>query len=142
MQTVLRNGFGNVYMTTEYDAVNKWVYNNWIGHQTLSGVMVGADACLQPLKEHACQFLLNDNRHVIGPWDHAVQWIVAEWAPRAIAQGLTHFAHVVSAKSLAALSAESMHIGIGGRLQMRMFDDITDARAWLHEAQNSQQPHK
>jgi hypothetical protein len=137
MQTVLRNGFGKVYMTIEYDAANKWVYNNWIGYQTHPGIITGANACLQPLQEYACAFLLNDNRQIIGPWDHAVEWIVADWAPRAIAQGLTHFAHVVSAESLAALSAESMHIGIGGRLQMRVFGDMTEARSWLHEAQKA-----
>lgn len=137
MATELINGFGKVYLTTGYDAANQWVYNNWIGYQTYIGIIAGADACLHPLKEHACPYLLNDNRLVIGPWDHAVEWIVTDWAPRAIAQGLTHFAQVVSPESLAALSAEAMHLGIGGRLQMRMFGDIDEARAWLRAAQQA-----
>ena len=135
MATELTNGFGKVYLTTEYDAANQWVYNNWIGYQTYTGIIAGADACLLPLREHACAYLLNDNRQVIGPWDHAVEWIVTNWANRATEQGLTYFAHVVSADSLAAHSAEAMHIGIGGRLQMRMFSDIAEARAWLRAAQ-------
>ncbi|WP_375436036.1 STAS/SEC14 domain-containing protein [uncultured Hymenobacter sp.] len=132
----LTNGFGKVYLTIEYDAVNRWVYNNWIGYQTYIGIIAGADACLHPLRENACLCLLNDNRQVIGPWDHAVQWIVTDWAPRATAQGLTHFAHVVSPESMAALSAEAMHIGISGRLQMRMFGDIEEAQAWLRTARS------
>ena len=135
MLTEMTNGFGKVYLTTEYDAANQWVYNNWIGYQTYTGIIAGADACLLPLRDNACAYLLNDNRQVIGPWDHAVEWIVTNWANRAAAQGLTHFAHVASPDSLAAHSAEAMHLGIGGRLQMRMFGDMAEARAWLRAAQ-------
>jgi len=135
MLTELVNGFGKIYLTIDYDAVNNWVYNNWIGTQTYVGVIAGADACLPPLRENSCAYLLNDNRQVIGPWDHAVQWIATDWAPRAANQGLTHFANVVSPESMAALSAEAMYLGIGERLRIRMFGDIDAARAWLHEAQ-------
>ena len=90
------NGFNKVYQTLEYDHVNKWAYSNWIGYQTYIGIVAAADSCLHVLLEHNCSLLLNDNREVVGPWDHAVEWIVTNWAPRAIAQGLTHFANVVS----------------------------------------------
>lgn len=133
----LTNGFDKVYLTISYDHANRWVYNNWIGYQTYTGIIAGADACLHPLGQFNCPYLLNDNRQVVGPWDHAVEWIVTNWAPRAIAQGLTHFAQVVSPDSLAATSAEAMHLGIGGRLQMRMFGDIEEAQAWLRQAQRA-----
>ena len=135
MPTELVNGFGKIYLTIDYDAANNWVYNNWIGYQTYVGVIAGADACLPLLRENNCAYLLNDNRQVIGPWDHAVQWIATDWAPRAAGQGLTHFANVVSPESMAALSAEAMYLGIGERLQIRMFSDIEAAQAWLREAQ-------
>lgn len=131
------NGFGKVYHTIEYDANNKWVYSNWIGYQTYIGIIAGADSCLHLLLENNCSLLLNDNREVIGPWDHAVEWIVTNWAPRAIAQGLRHFANVVSPESMAALSAEAMHLGVSGQLQMRSFGDIEQAQAWLRVAQHS-----
>ena len=137
MPTEIVNGFGKIYLTIEYDAVNKWVYNNWIGYQTFAGIIVGADECLHPLREHNCAYLLNDNREVVGPWDHAVEWIVTDWAPRAISQGLTHFANVVSPESMAAQSAEAMRLGIEGQLQMRMFGDIAEAQKWLREAQQA-----
>ncbi|RZK52173.1 MAG: STAS/SEC14 domain-containing protein, partial [Hymenobacter sp.] len=92
MLAELVNGFGKTYLTIDYDAANNWVYNNWIGYQTYVGVIAGADACLPPLRENHCAYLLNDNRQVVGPWDHAVQWIATDWAPRAAGQGLTHFA--------------------------------------------------
>jgi hypothetical protein len=137
MPTELVNGFGKIYLTIDYDAANNWVYNNWIGTQTYVGVISGADACLLPLREHHCAYLLNDNREVVGAWDHAVQWIATDWAPRAASQGLTHFANVVSPEAMAALSAEAMYLGIGERLQIRMFGDIDAARAWLHAAQQA-----
>ena len=129
------NGFGKVYLTIDYDTANAWVYNNWIGYQTHVGIVAGADACLVALRENRCAYLLNDNRQVVGPWDHAVEWIVTNWAPRAIAQGLTHFANIVSAESLAAGSARSMALGLEGQLQMHMFDNIAEAQAWLQAAQ-------
>ena len=134
MPTELTNGFGKVYLTIAYDAAGPWVYNNWVGYQTFAGIIVGADECLHPLREHGCAYLLNDNRQVIGPWDHAVEWIVTDWAPRATAQGLTHFANVVSPESLAALSAQAMQVGLSDRLQMRMFGTIEEAKAWLSAA--------
>ena len=137
MTTEVTNAFGKVYLTTKYDGANGWVYNDWTGYQTKPGIMAGADACLVPLRKNACAFLLNDNGKVVGPWDHAVEWIVTDWAPRAIAQGLTHFANVVSPESMAAVSAEAMNIGLGGRLQMRMFGSIGEAQAWLREEQKA-----
>jgi hypothetical protein len=125
MPTDLINGFGKVYLSIDYDAANHWVYNEWIGYQTYVGIVKGADA-----------YLLNDNRQVIGPWDHAVEWIVTNWAPRAIAQGLTHFANVVSPESLAAGSAQSMALGLNGQLQMHMFGNIEEAQNWLRQAQD------
>ena len=135
MPTELLNGFGKVYLTIDYDAANHWVLNDWIGYQTYVGIVAGADACLLVLRENSCAYLLNDNRRVIGPWDHAVEWIVTNWAPRAIAQGLTHFANVVSPEALAASSARSMSLGLNGQLQMQLFSEVAQAHAWLQEAQ-------
>jgi hypothetical protein len=135
MPTELLNGFGKVYLTIDYDAANRWVYNDWIGDQTYVGIVAGADACLPPLRENQCAYLLNDNRRVTGPWEHAVDWLARSWAPRAIAQGLTHFANVVSPEKMAASSAQSMLLVLHGQLQTRMFDNVEEAQEWLHQAQ-------
>lgn len=142
MPTDLINGFGNVYLRIDYDAANHWVHNEWIGSQTYVGIVTGADACLFPLLENKCAYLLNDNRRVIGSWDHAVAWIVGNWAPRAIAQGLTHFANVVSPEALAATSAQAMALGLHGQFQMHTFGNVDEARAWLRQAQRQARPPK
>jgi hypothetical protein len=135
MKKEVKNPFGKVSLTTEYDAVNNWVYNNWQGYQTKDSVMAGANLCLEVLAPTRCPYLLNDNTLVTGPWDHAVDWIAQDWTPRAIAGGLTHFAHVVSPESFAALSGELMHSRIGNHFQMRIFGSIGAAQQWLREAQ-------
>lgn len=137
MATELVNGNRKVYLTITYDAANGWVYNNWIGAQTYTGIVAGANTCLDPLREHACAYLLNDNRLVTGPWDHAVEWIATDWAPRAAAQGLTHFANVVSPDVMAAYSAEDMYFGIADQLHIRLFTDLVEAQDWLREAQGA-----
>ncbi|UOQ69526.1 STAS/SEC14 domain-containing protein [Hymenobacter volaticus] len=135
MHTELRNASGRVYLTIKYDLDNQWVYNNWLGPQTYVGILAGANECLHPLWENACPYLLNDNRLVVGQWSHVLEWLVRDWAPRAIAQGLTHFAHVVSADALAAHSAQALHLQIGKRFHMRLFDELEPAQAWLRAAQ-------
>lgn len=139
MSTDLLNGFGRVYIRIAYDAANHWVCNEWIGEQTYIGILAGADACLPLLLENHCAYLLNDNSRVIGPWDHAVEWVVTNWAPRAIAQGLTHFANVVSSEALAASSAQSMALGLSGQLQLHLFDNLEAAQKWLRGAQQQAQ---
>jgi hypothetical protein len=135
MPTDFLNGFGKVYLRISYDPAHHWVYNEWLGEQTYTGILVGADACLGPVAEHACAYLLNDNRQVVGPWDHAVAWIATNWAPRASAAGLTHFANVVSPEALAASSAQAMALGLQQQLQMQLFGDLEEARQWLRAAQ-------
>jgi hypothetical protein len=135
MEIRCTNGFGKEYLTVAYDEACRWVYANWKGYQTFGGVVAGANTVLEVLQQHACPYLLNDNRLVLGPWDHAVQWIAQDWAPRAIASGVTHFAHVVPPASLAAESARAMHLGVSGELEIRLFEDVGEAEAWLQRAQ-------
>lgn len=137
MKKEINNAFGKVFLTIEYIEKNNLIHNNWLGYQTLEGIILGADQCLHEIVDHSCAYLLNDNRLVVGPWDHATDWIASNWTPRAIKAGLTHFAHVVSPESFAALSAETMSAKIGNSFEMRIFDDFEQAKAWLQTAQKT-----
>jgi hypothetical protein len=140
MYKELRNSFGDVYLTLEYNHVTHWVYTNWMGTQTYLQVTTGADACLALLSEYNCRYLLNDNSHLIGSWDFAVDWVVSSWTPRAIEQGLTHMAHVFSPEGIATISAEYMYDGVGSDLHMRLFSDIEEAKTWLRRIQKRKMP--
>ncbi|WP_151086887.1 STAS/SEC14 domain-containing protein [Hymenobacter baengnokdamensis] len=137
MKKDLHNIFGKVSLSIEYDRANHLIYNDWQGYQTLESIILGANAYLDELVRYKCPYLLNDNTNLMGPWDHAVTWIAEDWTPRAIALGLTHFAHVVSSESFAALSAEAMFTSIGTSFQMRIFGSRTQARQWLRDAQQA-----
>ena len=137
MKKEVANAFGKVFLVAEYEPHNKLVYNDWQGYQTLDSVMAGANSVLELVSTCQCPYMLNDNTRVTGPWDHAVAWIAQDWTPRAIGLGLTHFAHVVDAKSFAALSAEAMVSGIAGLFEMRIFGTVDSARQWLAEAQRT-----
>ena len=134
MKTEVRNAFGKVIMTVEHEAANYLVYNNWMGYQTREGIITAANVSLEVIACHHYPHLLNDNTLVLGPWNHAVEWIAQDWTPRAIAAGLTHFAHIVSPESFAAPSAEAMAGSTAGRFRMRIFGNVPEARAWLRAA--------
>jgi hypothetical protein len=135
MPTQLFNGTGNIYLALEYDAENGWVYSRWSGRLSYINVVAGAEATLLPLAENACAYLLNDNRQVEGDWNEPVDWLISDWAARAIAQGTTHVALVVSPEVMAARSAEMLCCGLSGRVQMRLFSNLPEAEAWLRQAQ-------
>ncbi len=122
-------------MTTEYDAAQGWVYNDWIGPQDLASVIAGSEAGLALLHHHACPYLLNDNRHTFEPWDYAMEWVTTQWLPRALNAGLTHYAQVIRAESPTSLSAEVLYSAIQEQVEMRVFISLQQAQAWLHQAQ-------
>lgn len=133
MKTELSNALGIIFFSTEYDHRHSWIYNSWKGYQTFDNVVAGANACLEELKKHSCQRVLNDNSQVSGPWDHANIWIKQTWMPQAIGAGLKYFAHVVSPNTLAEMSARDMHQNASGIFTMRVFDQLQEARNWLTE---------
>lgn len=137
MKREATNAFGKVFLTMEYEADNNLLYNNWLGYQTVDSIMKGANTALELMAQTRCPYLLNDNTNITGPWGHAVAWIAEDWTPRAIAVGLTHFAHVVSPESFAALSAETMAASVGDSFRMRIFGSVPAARQWLREAQQA-----
>jgi hypothetical protein len=131
----LTNSFGKNFIAIEYDQHHKWVYNNWIGYQMYENVLAGANACLESFIQHKCACLLNDNRQVVGPWDHATDWIATDWTPRALRAGLRFFAHVVDKQTLAGMSAEQMYRKVGHIFEMKVFDDMEEAKIWLKSCQ-------
>lgn len=131
MRKELYNAMGRQFLTIEYDIYNKWVYNNWIGYQTINSIIKGANTCLEYIEEHKCAFVLNDNRLVSGPWNHSNEWIAHRWMPRAVVAGMRFFAHVVNAQTLAEISAGEMHQNANGLFTMQVFNNYDLARTWL-----------
>jgi hypothetical protein len=64
--------------------------------------------------DNACSYLLSDNREVIRTRGHVVEWIVTDWALRAIEAVLTHIANVMNRELMSGQSVEAMFPGIEG----------------------------
>ena len=134
MKKELTNSFDKVYLTIEFEEANNWVYNNWFGVLPTDKVIQGCQATIDYLREHLCPNMLNDNRAVIGSWSAANEWIATTWVPQVLRLGLKKFAHVVSPGIFGQASAAEMVTRVGTQLEMRLFEDIDLAKAWLRTA--------
>ena len=134
MKAILTNSFDKVFLTIEFDAANQWIYNNWIGVLPTEKVIQGCQATLDFLRDKPCPHMLNDNREVIGSWNSANDWIAQNWMPQALSMGLKRFAHVVSPGIFGQASAAEMITRVGSQFEMRLFEDMEMAKAWLREA--------
>ncbi|MBD1396874.1 hypothetical protein H9Q13_06835 [Pontibacter sp. JH31] len=131
----LKSATGKIFLTTHVDERNNWVYNNWLGYVTPENVVQGSLAVLEMIEKYQVSYGLNDNRLLVGRWDHSVDWIEQVWTPRAAAAGLRYYAHVVNEDSFAAASSADMLSRVQGRFHMHIFQDIESAQQWLLECQ-------
>ncbi len=136
MKHILRNSFRLPYLTITYEPTNNWLRNEWQGVLSVDSVMQGADAVLATMKQTGCQYLLNDNRAVVGSWNQANTWIAETWMPQALAMGLRRFAHVALPGTFVQASAEEMRKRVNDRFAMELFAKIEEAEAWLRTAQH------
>ncbi|MBF9236720.1 hypothetical protein I2I05_04870 [Hymenobacter sp. BT683] len=134
MKKELTNSFDKVFLTIEFDKANNWVYNDWVGVLPTEKVIQGCQATLDFLRENPCPHMLNDNRKVVGSWSAANDWIAANWMPEALALGLKRFAHIVSPGIFGQASASEMSTRVGTQFEMRLFEDVELAKAWLRLA--------
>ena len=134
MKQELTNSFDKVYLTIEFDEANNWIYNNWFGVLPTDKVIQGCQATIDFLRENRCHNMLNDNSAVIGSWNSANEWIAQNWVPQVLSLGLKRFAHVVSPGIFGQASAAEMVTRVGTQLEMRLFENIELAKAWLREA--------
>ncbi|RSK39456.1 hypothetical protein [Hymenobacter perfusus] len=135
MRRDFQNSFGKTFLVTEFDKRNNWIYNDWQGLLSLDGVIHGSIGVLEILQHTQCPYILNDNRGVLGSWKQANEWIEAQWMPQALAAGLRYHAHIVAPGVFGQASAEDLHLRVGNSFQMRLFEDIEEAQAWLRHMQ-------
>ncbi|WP_162910697.1 hypothetical protein [Hymenobacter oligotrophus] len=122
---------GYVYLTAERNRTEGWIYARWSGIQTLSTVTEGGLAYLDMLRDEPCAKLLNDHSELVGPFSEANDWIAQVWTPRTIEAGLRYFAQVLAPGIFGQLSLQDLHMRIGDLLEMRLFDNIDEAKNWL-----------
>ncbi|GAB2963857.1 hypothetical protein GCM10027048_36310 [Hymenobacter coalescens] len=133
--TRFRRPDGHVFLTAERNRHEGWIHAQWSGVQTLETVQEGGLAYVQMLREEPCSKLLNDHRELIGRFTEANDWIAQVWTPLIVQAGLRYFAHVLSPGIFGQLSIEDLHQRIGEVFELKMFDDLEQAKAWLRSVQ-------
>ena len=128
----LTNPFGRVYLTIETNRANRWIHVRWMGYLTEDNIKNGANAYVQALIDAGYNCVLNDTRLIIGGWDHSLDWVLHEWSPRAANAGLKHFAMISTPETFGGSTADTFH-GASKLFETKVFDDRSDAEAWLRQ---------
>lgn len=84
------------------------------------------------IKNH-CDRVVNDNRHVLGNWSEAVDWVGNTWFPMMEKAGLKYFAHLLSPSTFSRLSAKKSIDIMAGIITTQYFTEIEQARKWINE---------
>jgi hypothetical protein len=127
----LKKATGDVFCEIRRSADNTFIYVNWIGIQSLETVVMGGNQVLVMLRKKPCPAILNSNRELVGPWEHAVSWVVNKWAPQAKVLGVSYFAHVLSHGIFGKRSFEKLRPEIEQLFRVKSFEDITLAEKWI-----------
>jgi hypothetical protein len=130
-QIELKQVFGDVYFRAKWSSDGSIVYGHWFGAQSVETVRGGGHKFLQMIKEKPFTKLLNNNEHVIGSWDMALDWVEKEWAPQMRAAGLRYLAYVVPSSYYATLTVDTIIQRIDDTFEIRTFDKDEDAQNWL-----------
>ncbi|ARS35775.1 hypothetical protein [Pontibacter actiniarum] len=132
MRQELKNIFGKVFITITVDNENRWVHTNWIGYLTQDNIKAGALAYTDAIKATGFSCVLNDTSEVLGSWDHSLEWVLNEWATKAAAAGIKHFALIISPDTFAGTSASNFHAS-NSAFEVRVFNNRTSAEPWLRQ---------
>jgi len=100
----------------------------WIGTQTEKSIKETGKKIIDLILEHSISLILNDNLHVQGGWDGAIDWTRMYWFPEIIKVGVRHFAWILSDDTKArqtALDAMPMYTAI------KAFATRDEGDAWL-----------
>lgn len=133
-EVVLKTTKNEVYLTLEYDPLNKWGYSNWLWQYEYGEEYVkeGCEAMLRFVEKYKFDRWLNDNRLVVGAWDGVNEWIASDWIPRLLGLGVKHYGVINSPELIASLSSEFMEENVNFLgLNMRNLGDITETMEWL-----------
>jgi len=112
-----------------YNEQEGWIQAVWRGYVDPVEAMHGAEAYLLRAAQVPCDFLLNDNSQLTGPWFESLEWLADVWVPHANRLGLRYVAHIVQ--------ADQHHDVLSARMpnilpfELQIFQDVVDARHWL-----------
>ncbi|MDB5112842.1 MAG: Two-component sensor histidine kinase, partial [Mucilaginibacter sp.] len=121
------------HLTISYNQTHNRLDVDWIGFQDVASVKKGCMLMLDYLIKNHCDRVVNDNRHVLGNWSEAVDWVGNTWFPMMEKAGLRYFAHLLSPSTFSRLSAKKSIDMMAGIITTQYFTEIEQARKWINE---------
>jgi hypothetical protein len=132
MNFEVKNALGQVYYTCEYKEKEGWFHGEWSGYVSSDDVIRAVKLMLEKFGDLKYSKSLNDSSKGEGSWDDANDWLAKNWMPMAIANGLKHFAFVVSPDIFSAMSSDELATKIPeAGFEMRTFSNKPEAEEWL-----------
>ncbi len=131
MKHTFQDGFGNTILDLEYVEAGNYIYAAFYGFQSLRVLMKASELALRILQEKACTKFLSDNSQMVGGKDFGYDFILKNFAPRAIAAGLKHFAYVSPPEIGNHQTVKKLEVTFPPELEFMIFDTVEDARHWL-----------
>lgn len=119
-----------------YDETEHWIQAVWQGHVDQAEAMKGAEAYLQHAIRVPCNYLLNDNSMLRGPWFESLEWLLHVWVPQAERLGLRYVAHIVQADVHHDIFTNHHEVSLPFDLQI--FQNPEDARHWLASVRDAE----
>jgi PAS domain S-box-containing protein len=118
-------------ISIKFNALNQRLDVDWTGFQTLQSVQDGCMKMLEMLTQNKCRKVVNDNRHVLGTWSEAAEWVGKSWFPMMENAGLQYFAWIFSPSAFSQLSAKKSIDVKEGSVITQFFTEIKSAEMWI-----------
>ena len=115
-----------------YDPKDNYVFMNWDGYATSNQFREGTEFMLELLKQNKASKVLADIKDmtIIGREDQ--NYVQFNFLPRAIEAGFRAIAIVRPVNHFNAVAIETISYRVMKTIvQMRVFDDLEEARKWL-----------
>jgi hypothetical protein len=106
----------------------------WKGYATSTELRAVHEQLLDLIQKHRVSKILGDDTSLVSIAAEDRLWILENWMPRAIGAGLRVAAAKRSANYFARVALAEIENAMGQRMQIKMFDTLADAKAWLQAA--------
>ncbi len=128
----LKNEGGYVYLILEPDQQTQCLHYRWRGFLLMDELKTGFTKILELVEQRQMTALLADHANIVGPWNEIIEWLVAEWTPRANKAGLKYFAIHTATDLFSNISLELFLIdNKAPQYTTKVFDNMGDAKSWL-----------
>ncbi len=123
--------FKNDSITVQYNQAAGRVDADWTGFQNMETVKDGCMRILEIMKKNNCEKIVNDNRHVLGTWSEASEWVGATFFPMLEQAGVKYLAWIFSSNVFSQLSAKkSVDVAVGNIIT-QFFTEMGLAEDWI-----------